>query len=496
MAKTTSIATFTSATWSRSGSRRRPKGVVSAPKGTTANAAKAAVAEMIGAIANRRGSAARGRNSSLNISLTTSASGCSRPRGPTRYGPTRCCRNAASLRSKYTMSAAELSSITKTNSVRPSWASSSGVTIPLRRPATRPPARRAGPAGRPGDRTRDQTPRRVPPESMGLDQRPGAPLGRQRAAALADVGLVFLPEVLQRCQHRRGGGVAEGAQRLAGDVAGDAAEQIEVAHRPLPALDPAKDLVEPVGALAAGRALPARLVAVEVQQVLGQPDHAGRLVHDDDGRRPEERARLLHPVEARRNVQLLGQQDRHRRAAGNDRLQRVPLPHAAGVVLDERPERHVHRRLVDAGPPDVAADAVQLGPAVLLRPERRVPLGPIGDDERDVAQRLDVVDGGRLVVEADERGKRRLVARLGALALERLEQRRLLARLVGARAAVDVDVARKTRPEEIPAQEPARVGLLDRALEHLLHVEELAADVDVGHPRADRIAGDRAPLDE
>src|SRR4029453_12788733 len=39
----------------------------------------------------------------------------------------------------------------------------------------------------------------------------------------------------------------------------------------------------------------------------------------------------------------------------------------------------------------VAADPVKLGPAVLLRPERRVPFRPLRHDRRHVAQRLDVV---------------------------------------------------------------------------------------------------------
>ena len=45
-------------------------------------------------------------------------------------------------------------------------------------------------------------------------------------------------------------------------------------------------------------------------------------------------------------------------------------------------------------------------------------------------------------------------------------------------------------------EEAARVRLVDRALEHVLHVEELAADVDVGDLRADGVAGDRAPFDQ
>src|SRR4030095_14015607 len=89
IANTTRIATLTSATWRRSPSGIHPKSVVSAPNGTTANAAKAQVAAMIGASAKSNASAARGRSSSLNISLMMSASGWRRPFRTTRYQPLR-----------------------------------------------------------------------------------------------------------------------------------------------------------------------------------------------------------------------------------------------------------------------------------------------------------------------------------------------------------------------------------------------------------------------
>ena len=57
------------------------------------------------------------------------------------------------------------------------------------------------------------------------------------------------------------------------------------------ALDLAEQPVQPVAALAARRALAARLVLVEVQQVLRRPHHARRLVHDDDAGRPEHATR-------------------------------------------------------------------------------------------------------------------------------------------------------------------------------------------------------------
>ena len=79
-----------SATPSGTGWSSSPKNVVSAPNGTTANAVNAVAAEMMGASAKRIGSAAFGRRSSFMTSLMMSASGCSRPYGPTSVGPIRC----------------------------------------------------------------------------------------------------------------------------------------------------------------------------------------------------------------------------------------------------------------------------------------------------------------------------------------------------------------------------------------------------------------------
>ena len=78
-----------------------------------------------------------------------------------------------------------------------------------------------------------------------------APVGRARAAAFAHVRFVLGPELLDRRQHRRGGGVAEGTERLAGDVVRDAEQQIDVRHRAVAAIDLVEDPQQPVAALAA-----------------------------------------------------------------------------------------------------------------------------------------------------------------------------------------------------------------------------------------------------
>ena len=61
----------------------------------------------------------------------------------------------------------------------------------------------------------------------------------------------------------------------------------------------------------------------------------GRVVEHDDAGRTEERARLLHAVEARLRIELIGQQDRHRGPAGNDAPSASGLAHAARVAVDQ-----------------------------------------------------------------------------------------------------------------------------------------------------------------
>jgi hypothetical protein len=57
------------------------------PKGRIARVTIPEKITIAGAIANRNGTAACGRNISLPASLTMSASGWTRPTGPTRLGP-------------------------------------------------------------------------------------------------------------------------------------------------------------------------------------------------------------------------------------------------------------------------------------------------------------------------------------------------------------------------------------------------------------------------
>ena len=97
---------------------------------------------------------------------------------------------------------------------------------------------------------------------------------------------------------------------------------------------------------------------------------------------------------------------------------------------------------------------------------------------RRVGEGLDVVDQRRPVVEALDRGERRLQARVAALALERVEQRGLLAADVGAGAAVDDQLHLLAGAEHVLAEEAGLVGLVRPPLEDVGLEVVLAADVD------------------
>ncbi len=80
---------------------------------------------------------------------------------------------------------------------------------------------------------------------------------------------------------------------------------------PKPAWKRVRDLLEPVGAFAAGDAPAAAFVLIEADGAEREFDDAGLVVDDDDAAGAEHRAGLAHLVEVHAEVfDLFGQQDR------------------------------------------------------------------------------------------------------------------------------------------------------------------------------------------
>ncbi len=90
-ASTYRMPTGRSVSWRAVRCPKTDTSLLAGPNGTTAIARNAGTAEMIGARMKTSLSAAVGMMSSFNISFTPSASDWSRPQGPVRFGPMRCC---------------------------------------------------------------------------------------------------------------------------------------------------------------------------------------------------------------------------------------------------------------------------------------------------------------------------------------------------------------------------------------------------------------------
>ena len=135
-------------------------------------------------------------------------------------------------------------------------------------------------------------------------------------------------------------------------------------------------------------------------------------------------------------------------------------------------------------------------PALFSLPSAAYVRGAVADDPRDVRERLDVVDAGRLAPEPFDRGERRPRPRHAALALDRGDERRLLAAHERAGALAHLNAEVEAAAEDVLAEEPALLGLRDRDAQALDRERVLGAHVDVALARADRVRGDREPFED
>ena len=254
------------------------------------------------------------------------------------------------------------------------------------------------------------------------------------------------------------------------------------------ALDLLEQLHHPARPLAAGRALAAGLVHVELRRAQRELHHAAALVDHDQRGGAEERPDRAQRVVVERHVDLPRGQRRHRGAARDDRLQLVAAGDPARVRVDQLAHRGAELELVVAGLLDVAGDREEHRARRARRADLVEPVGAELEDRRHGRDRADVVDLGRRHVEALHRRERRPRPRLAAPALERVEQRRLLAADVGAGAAVDGHVHL--------AEEARLARLVDGRLQDLVLGQVLAADVDEDVLRLDRVRGDQAALEQ
>ena len=232
------------------------------------------------------------------------------------------------------------------------------------------------------------------------------------------------------------------------DVGRQVGQELEVRRARHAGRDPVADLADPARPDPAGDRLAACLVGAEPGQEPGQVDDAGALVGDDDGARADVGAGGAEGVELVRRVEQVRRQQAARRAADEDGLDAAwPSPARRDDLAERRPERHL--RDAAAGR---TADADEDRARARLRADRGERLGAVDEDPRHRGEGLDVLDDGRHAEQAALRRMRRPLLGLAALALERLQEDRLLAEHVGALDRPDRDRRRRGRSRACPGR--------------------------------------------
>ena len=180
-----------------------------------------------------------------------------------------------------------------------------------------------------------------------------------------------------------------------------------------------------------------------------------RLVDDDDAGRTQRRAGLGHRFIVERRVELVGGQQLHGETAGHDGLDRRVLVLRAAAVRRRSARAAAWRGAVRRGRDTSRCRSGRrcACPALLRCRSVRYQSTPWRMTWVTLADGLHVVDDGRLGVETLDGREGRLHARVAAVAFQAGEQRRLLAALVGAGAAMDDDLQVLVRAEDLLAQE-------------------------------------------
>ena len=179
-----------------------------------------------------------------------------------------------------------------------------------------------------------------------------------------------------------------------------------------------------------------------------------------------------------------------RRAAGLDRLERLPARNPAADVVDDFSQGDAHRDFDEAGVVDFADEGEDLGALAGLGPDAGIPLGAPVDDGRDVGPGLDVVDAGGLPPEAALGGIGRSRPRLAEPSLDRSDERRLLAADERPRSALDLDIEIEAGAQDILSEKTVIPGLLQSDAQPLDGQGVFIPDVDKSGCRPDRLGPD------
>ena len=159
-------------------------------------------------------------------------------------------------------------------------------------------------------------------------------------------------------------------------------------------------------------------------------------------------------------------------------------------------ERRAHRHFEIAGIVDMAGNGKQLGAAVVGLAQFQEFLPAMTDDVGNAGKGFGVVDGGRLAVQAESRGERRLEARLAFLAFDGFQQGGFFAADISTITQMVVQVETEIRAQNVVAQITGGARLFAGLLHAFVGFEDFAMHVVVAGLDAHGVGGDRHAFDE
>src|SRR5665213_3535783 len=288
-------------------------------------------------------------------------------------------------------------------------------------------------------------------------------------------------------------GIAQGADGVALNLLGYFLQKVDFCHFRVAFDHAGHDAPHPAGAFAAGRALAAAFMLVEISQPLDRLHHIGGLVHHDHSRGAKTGLLCFEAVEIHQHrvADGFGNQG-HRSTARNHRQKIVPATaHAAGVLLDQFAQRNAHLVFHIAGLVHMARNAEDLGAGIVGPANAGKPISAAAQDGGRDRDAFHIIDSGGAAIEAHIGGEWRLQPRLALFAFQRFQQRGLFTTDIGTGAVMDIEI-------EIPAidvvlaDQLLGIGFVDRALQGFALADEFAPYINVTGVCAHREAGDQA----
>ncbi|VTR70068.1 hypothetical protein DESC_780256 [Desulfosarcina cetonica] len=311
----------------------------------------------------------------------------------------------------------------------------------------------------------------------------------------ADMGRVLVFEIPQRAFHRVRRRLAEAAQAGGAHKVAQLLQGVDIFDASVSGGDPFQNTEKLGGADPAGRTFPAGFGHAELHEEFGHIHHAGPVVHDDHATGAHDGAHFPEGIVIHRHVQELFRHAAAGGTAGLDGLEPSAGGNPAADVENDLPQGGPHGHLDEPGVIDLAGQGEYLGALAFFRADAGEPAAAATDDGGDVGKRFHVVDQGRASPETEFGGKRRPGTRSSEPSLDGGDEGGLLAADKGAGPQPQLNVEGKGRVEDIFAENPQPLCLLDGAAQPLDGQGILGPHIDVAPGGAHGVAGDGHALD-